>query len=413
MDKETLFHEITSVFDTHEHFGVFNSDYRLGTHQNSLHNVIKGAYLNSDNSPHPTYDTIYSGLKPYVGSDAFLSLRTGLKDLYDVDLYPLSIEKLKVIDAQIMESYQNSNYILDILQKKMHVSKVILDIPQKMWKNWDQSLFIPTIRIDETIFPFSTIYHGNYRTNTSNPNEIQQYAQEIASDISTLDHFDDVLEKYVMNLSQKARVIKIGSAYQRSIEFEIEENNNHEIDKIFSKMKEKNATFSEKEMRRWGNYIITFLFNFAQIEQLPVQIHTGLALMAESSPVRLVNFMRSFSSVHFDLFHGGYPYSDALAGVLYTRSNAYADLCWMPILNQNATKRLLNDLIAVGRWNRTFAFGGDCQTIEGSYGALLVVKKILVDVLYQSILDDRLTTEDAILIGNAMLSHNAQQIYKF
>jgi predicted TIM-barrel fold metal-dependent hydrolase len=162
-------------------------------------------------------------------------------------------------------------------------------------------------------------------------------------------------------------------------------------------------------MERWGNYIVTFLLGFANVEQIPVQIHTGLALMEHSNPTNLVELTRLFGGVKFAFFHGSYPWHTLLPGIIYSRENVWADLCWMPILNQDATGQIMNDLISLGRSYRILGYGGDCQTMEGSIGALVKFKQILTKVLFEKIIKAKLTESEAIETGNIILSGNARE----
>jgi len=219
------------------------------------------------------------------------------------------------------------------------------------------------------------------------------------------------LEDQYNKLNERAIAVKIGVAYNRPIDFKLEENDDGKINELFARLKEKNVKFTQNEMIRWGNYIVTHLLGFANFKHLPVQIHTGLAYLEGSNPINLAPIMRAFPGVNFCLFHGGYPFHDQLAGLLYSVPNAYADLCWMPILNHKAAKSLLSDLISVKAGFRTFAYGGDTQTLEGSIGALITIKKILAKVLSRKIEEGKLIKEDAIELGNAMLYDNAANLF--
>ena len=164
-------------------------------------------------------------------------------------------------------------------------------------------------------------------------------------------------------------------------------------------------------MRRWGNYVVTSLLEYARKEKLPVQIHTGMASVVETSPIYLMDIMRKFSDVKFDLFHGGYPFHHTIPGILTQRYNAHVDLCWMPILSKSATKRLLTELIEMNCTDKVFAFGGDCENLEGTYGALLSIKDILAEVLVDFIEAKKFSFSDAVDIGNKMLYENPKRIF--
>jgi len=83
----------------------------------------------------------------------------------------------------------------------------------------------------------------------------------------------------------------------------------------------------------------------------------------------------------------------------------------MPILSQSATKRLLYELIEMNCTDKVFAFGGNCENLEGTYGALLLIKDILADVLVDFIETKKFSFSDAVDIGNKMLYENPKRIF--
>lgn len=412
MHKERIIDELSLVFDTHEHFGYYNPQFTLHSKENSLSYILRGCYLGVGKPDSTDYQEICDGLQHFRGSDALYAMRYGLKKLYDIDIYPLNPKTLQNIDLRIHEAYsQSPNYTFDVLTKHMKITDVILDIPPHLWANWEDKLFSKTIRIDEIICPFQKHRIDVYRFDPHAFSVLENYCQKKGMKLTSLSNFEDVLDQYLQELSRTARVIKIGVAYSRSIHFIPNENDNREITELFSRMQDPRSHFSEQEMRKWGDFVVTMLLGFANVENMPVQIHTGLALMEGSNPVNLVEMMRMYGGVRFALFHGSYPYHNLLPGIVYGRSNTYADLCWMPILNQHATKQLLYDMIAVGAWKHTFAYGGDCQSVEGSYGALLVLKELLAEVLLDFVEKGKLTFEDSIEIGQSMLYSNALSFF--
>jgi hypothetical protein len=177
-----------------------------------------------------------------------------------------------------------------------------------------------------------------------------------------------------------ANLIKIGSANERSIHILYERNEEGKISEIYKKIQKKEGFINEKEMRRWGNYVVTSLLEYAKKEKMPVQVHTGLATMVKTNPLYLLNIF-----------------------------NAYVDLCWMPILSQSATKRLLYELIEMNCTDKVFAFGGDCENLEGTCGSLLLIKDILAGVLVDFIEAKKFSFSDAVDIGNKMLYENPKR----
>ncbi|MFW9902602.1 MAG: amidohydrolase family protein, partial [Candidatus Thorarchaeota archaeon] len=393
------------IFDTHEHFGDLGN-YTPQQPTIDLQKVFMGAYLYLPRRIKKMCDV----LQKKIGTDALNSIRLAFKQLYNIDILPIKPEKMELLNSKIKEAYQDPNYIYDTLTQKLNITNIILDIKPNLWEHWKHSIVQTTIRIDEVTSPFIKIDTYKYRPRKLK-HQVEQYGEKINKSLNTLDDFDETLEKYFNSLRYMANTIKIGSAYERSIHFLYENNEDGEITKIYDKIQNKDEILNEKEMRRWGNYVVTSLLEYARKEKLPVQVHTGMASMVETNPIYLLDIMRKFSDVKFDIFHGGYPFHHTIPGILTQRFNAYVDLCWMPILSQSATKRLLRELIEMNCTNKVFAFGGDCENIEGTCGALLQMKDILAEVLVEFIAATKLSFSDAVDIGNKMLYENPKGIF--
>ena len=405
MLKDKLIPEWSQIFDTHEHFGDLGN-YNPQQPTIDLQKVFMGAYIYLPKRIKKMCEV----LQKRLGTDALYSIRLAFKQLYDIDILPIKPEKMELLNSKIKEAYQDPNYIYDTLMQKLNIKNIILDVKPKLWEYWKHPIVQTTIRIDDVIFPFIRLDTYKYRPWKAKT-QIDEYGEKINKALNTLDDFDDVLEKYFKSLRYMANTIKIGSAYERSIHFLYEKNEDGKMSQIFNKIKNKEEFIDEKEMRRWGNYIVTSLLEYARSEKLPVQIHTGMASMVETNPIYLLDIMRKFSGVKFDIFHGGYPFHHTIPGILTQRYNAYVDLCWMPILSQSATKRLLNELIEMNCTNKVFAFGGDCENLEGTYGALLQMKDIMAEVLVEFIEAKKFSFNDAVDIGNKMLFDNPKKIF--
>jgi hypothetical protein len=405
MLKEKLISEWDQIFDTHEHFGDIGN-YSPSKPTIDLSKVFNGAYLHVPKHFKKMSETLQKSL----GTDALNSLRLGFNALYDIDILPIQPKKLELLNNEIIEAYQDPNYMYGTLTQKLGVKKIILDIKPHLWEDWKHPIVQTTIRIDDVSFPFVKVDTYKYRPSNAK-HQLEQYAEKNNESLSTLDDFDNVLEKYFNSLRYLANTIKIGSAYERSIHFLYEKNEDGKITEIYNRIQKKEESINEKEMRKWGNYVVTSLLEYARKEKLPVQVHTGMASMVETNPLYLMDIMRKFSDVKFDLFHGGYPYYHTIPGILTQRYNAYVDLCWMPILSQSATKRLLTELIEMNCTDKIFAFGGDCENIEGTCGALLTIKNILAEALIEFIEAKKFSFIDAVDIGNKLLYENPKRIF--
>lgn len=409
MSQDNLSSSFGPVFDTHEHFGYF-SEYCPENPVLTVVDAFNNAYMAA--GPQSTdYKAICERLQQYVGSSRFESLRRAFLDLHGIDVYPLVPSTLASIDTKIQEETADPRHPFAIMHGRGNVQAIVMDIPAEKRTRWDDPSIQYTIRIDDVIFPFAQVKPGTWKASAT-PTKIETFVAEQGLAIDTLDAFDDALELYLQALKSSTAAIKIGTAYQRSNHFHFEENDDGAIATIYGRIAGKTGTLSTSDTLRWGDYVTTRLLGFAQVESLPVQIHTGLASMQETSPLELVEIINAFPGVTFDLFHGGYPFHHCVPGVLDKCSNARIDLCWLPILSETATNELLRDVIEMGQSDRVLAFGGDCQSPYGSYGALLAVKGLLATALERFIDSGRLTREDAITMGNAMLWDTPREVFR-
>jgi hypothetical protein len=139
-----------------------------------------------------------------------------------------------------------------------------------------------------------------------------------------------------------------------------------------------------------------------------------------SNALNLSHLFQKFPDIHFDLFHGNYPYNN-LPGMLHQIHNISADLCWMPAISPSAAQQTLTELFEVGDMvsgqpyhipsMRTCLFGGDSGIIEGSYGALQLAKDVLIRSLEDLFNRGHIFRTDAIELAERVLYHNPKRIF--
>ncbi len=403
---------LNHAFDTHEHFGYQHTS-TLDDHVRGIDFAFQHSYMGLGlPAGEPVgFDKILKSASRFIGSDKFEALRSSLLDLYSIDIYPLDPASLQAVDAKMRDAHGDKDFIIRVLKERDGIDGVVLDVPADCWKGWDHPLFKMTMRCDDTIFPFVQNRPGAFKANPEGTGQVQSFASSRGLELGSLDAFDDAMEQWLDHLRPRACAVKIGAAYQRSIDFELEENDDGRIGAIYKQIVAGTGKFSGTDVKRWGNYIVSHLAGYAQVEGLPVQVHTGLASIVGTNPVSLAPLLSAWPGVTFDLFHGGYPYHHEITGVLGRFHNAHVDLCWMPILSRDATKHLLKECIAMGVSDRVLAFGGDCVCVEGSHGALLGTKEILASVLADLVSTRNLAFDDALSLGLSMLHDNAARVY--
>ena len=189
------------------------------------------------------------------------------------------------------------------------------------------------------------------------------------ADIQILNDYCEIITKLLeyVHESGNYKGFKIAVAYKRPLLFPEPPDNKAEIASLFNQ-----PVKVESDLWRFGDYILHFMLDWIGIHwKIPIQFHTGLARIYDngSNAINLSYLFQKYQDLHFDLFHGNYPFNN-LAGMLHQIPNISADLCWLPIISPTACQRNLTELIEVGDMvaktpnhipmYRTCLFGGDC-----------------------------------------------------
>jgi predicted TIM-barrel fold metal-dependent hydrolase len=150
---------------------------------------------------------------------------------------------------------------------------------------------------------------------------------------------------------------------------------------------------------------------------LPIQIHTGIQTfngnwLANANPLLLTSTIMRFPKVKFVLLHSGYPYGGEIAALAKMFTNVYVDMTWTPLISPSYAVRYLQEYIETVPQNKIMAFGGDCNTVEGTYSASILARDVVVQALVPMVRNGYLSEEEAIVLARKILRENAIKIYK-
>ncbi len=158
-------------------------------------------------------------------------------------------------------------------------------------------------------------------------------------------------ELITRNIDNGCVALKSTIAYDRDLKFT-------KVDKVTGqKVFNYNHTVKE-HIYNFQNYMMYELAKIAAERDIPFQIHTGLGSLNNTNAVQLNSLIKDNPDTKFVLFHGSFPWTDDIIGLLHTYSNVYADLCWLPLISQTAAKYALHQMIEVA-------------TADKSYGAVI------------------------------------------
>jgi predicted TIM-barrel fold metal-dependent hydrolase len=123
---------------------------------------------------------------------------------------------------------------------------------------------------------------------------------------------------------------------------------------------------------------------------LPFQIHTGIARIQGSNPMLLTDLIEANPKTKFILFHGGFPWIDETAAIVFTelshgRRNVWLDSVFLPSISYATAKRAYHEWLELMPSDRIM-WGSDQIDAEGIYGATEFTRRCLAEVLAEKVI---------------------------
>lgn len=330
----------------------------------------------------------------------FTWLEKGIQTLYDIK-DPLKIPNIEKTDTAIKKAYGRFGHNIRVLEDGCCYEHMIVDAYWKPGEVSDMSdIFLSAYRINMYLYGynrFATDHNGN------NPYQVNQWES-----VKSLDEYIAFMHEELEKQIHKGCVaLKCAAAYDRGLNFR--KTNKENAEKAF--LLGKNQEFIRKEeMIDFQNYIFYDICKFAAEHQIPIQCHTGLGLLYQTSAIYLQEVISDNPDTKFTLFHGNYPWMDDLCGLVCTYRNVYVDFCWLPIISTCEAGRFLEKIMDIGDISK-ICWGCDTWLAENSYGALLAMKHVLGTVLGKKIDSGMLNYQSAENICQKILFENANQLY--
>jgi len=389
------------VVDTHEH--TYPPEL-IASKNLSITDILEGGYVLWVAQP-PTRRDDFKGLvesvKRIIGSAFYKMCSIGVKEIYGVNIDPPTEDAFREASRLVQEAYRDKGWIRKIFKEKCLIDKVLWDPYWNIWgESFDPELFKPVLRINPLLFGYK---RGATDHNGNDPYMFEQY---LNFRVETFEDYLNLVDKVLEEAKRRGYVaLKSALAYDRPILFEEVDESRAKI--VFDK---KGVGLTPREIRVFQDFILHHILEKADELDLPVQFHTGLALLEGSNPMNLVNLLRKYGGVNFILFHGGYPWIREAAAIAFSFQNTYIDFCWLPIISPSACRLLLREVIELGLSSRAM-WGGDCWVAEATYGALKTFKNILSEVLQEMVDKSYLKVDEALEIASRILNENALQLF--
>jgi len=387
------------VIDTHEH--TFPHEL-IVSRDPSIVDILEGSYVFwiAKAPKRDDFEGIAKSVREISGSAFYKACSLAIKEIHGVDIDPPTAEALREASGKIQEAYRDRNWITRIIREMALIDRALLDPYWDVWGGgFSPELFSPVFRINMLLFGYN---RGAKDHNGNSPYLLEKY---LNLRVETFDDYMELIDR-ALDASKKRGYVALKSAlaYDRPILF-------REVDVGAAKrIFEKGDELNPDDIGLFGDYVLRRILDKAVELELPVQFHTGLALIEGSNPMNLVNLLRKYIGINFTFFHGGYPWIRETAALAFTFPNLHLDLCWLPIISPSACKRLLREAIELGLSNRIM-WGGDCWVAEATYGALRIFRDLLSETLGEMIDDRYLERDEAVEIASKILNGNASRVF--
>ncbi len=329
----------------------------------------------------------------------FAWFERGLQRIHGID-EPITVDNWEEISAKIRRRYAEDpdfhwRVLLDHGYERL--------IQDSYWNPGDDEghpeILTPAFRIDKFMY--------GYHRDAVGPDDFVPW-ERYGFDGGTLDDYVEHMRAIIRRRHGEGKVacLKCAEAYNRPITFSPD---TREIAE---------EAFGTPPGRigydRWigfGDYIFHRACELAAELDIPFQVHTGLAQIAGSSPMRLVPVLEAHPRTRFVLFHSGFPWTQEVAGLVHNYPNALPSLTWTPTICTSAAIRALHDYIDVAPSINTITWGSDCWVPEDSVGAQLAWRHVVAKVLAERWADGRLRTADVEVLGRKLMYENGRAVY--
>lgn len=395
--QESILHHLSgqTVFSTHSHHLPDDFHETL-----TLERLMERSYVNWCGVPVGTTAQEHEAFLEKVRHKSyFIWIEKALQQLYGFQ-ERITTANWTAVSGRIAAAHRNPGHHLSILRKECGYHHIILDA---YWKPGDDNghadLFTPTFRLD-------TFFSG-YDPEKPDHDGVtlkDLYGQQPP----------DSPEEFALWLERKVRerkargciALKCAIAYERDLLFRPA--TAMEAAPAFSRSADGP---SRQDVRNFQDWLFHEICRIAAKEELPLQIHTGLGQLYGTRPLALLDAITAHPETRFVLFHCGFPWTDDINALLHAHPNVYPDLCWVPLLSPTVASRVMRELIEIGTSDK-LCWGCDTWTSEESLGALLALRQTLSRSLASLVEEDYFSLDDALLMAENILHHNAAHLYR-
>jgi hypothetical protein len=402
------------LIDTHEHlmsesqalagssdFNCLFDNYQLSDMNSS------GLYPNNRVSNNP-WENIAPAWEAMKNTGYGRAVLLSIKGLFDID--DLNSDTYAELSKRIKDSHKPGFYNY-VLKEKAKIDLCIIMGSENEVIEQDKNYYKGLMYVNGFSY-----FSDEFNKYTFSFERAKKFHGRYSNNVKTLEDYEEMMDKAFKEGIEKGIIgVKNSWAYSRTLL--CEEVTRETASEIFEKMvADPKREFSLEEVKPLQDYLFFKVLDLCEKYNLPIQIHTGLQTyngnyITNSNPTHLTNAFFKYPKVKFILLHSSYPYGGELAVLAKNFPNVYIDMAWTPIISPSYSIRYLQEFLETVPVNKIMVFGGDCSSVEGSYGASIMAREVVEKTLIAMVKSGYFNEEEAIAIVPKILRTNAIKIY--
>jgi len=236
--------------------------------------------------------------------------------------------------------------------------------------------------------------------------------------ITSLDEYLEAVHAVFERCIQRGVVgIKDQAAYSRIISYDLA--SKAEAETLFNRvLADPRNSLGWPEGKPLNDYLFHQYMRFARDLDLPVQLHTGHMAgirnrVDKTNAAYLGTVLELHRDVHFDLFHGNWPYLGDLLFLGKNYPNVALDLCWLHIIDPDYASELLERAVLTLPHTKVHGFGGDYGDVpEYVAGHLQIARENIAGTLARLVERGWLEEREALSLAADWLFNNPNRFFK-
>jgi hypothetical protein len=247
---------------------------------------------------------------------------------------------------------------------------------------------------------------------------IETVASLANQNITSLDEYlEAVFVVFKRCIERGAIGIKDQSAYERVLSYDLATKD--QAEKQFNQvLADPRNSLGWPAGKPLNDYLFHQYMRLARDLNLPVQLHTGHMAgirnrVDKTNAAYLSPVLELHRDVHFDLFHGNWPYLGDLLFLGKNYPNVSLDCCWLHIIDPEYAIELLERSVLTLPHSKVHGFGGDYGDMpEFVAGHLWIARENIAAALTHLVERGWLGEEEAVSLAAGWLFNNPNRFFK-